>query len=231
MQIVPDYIPQAFGAVLLSLSLILTLAPYFAGHDFGIFKIPSFREPTNRRLKFGGPIALALAIVLHLPIPTGPRMCEEPVYEIVSDAELCGTTTEEYTVTPARPKTCQHPDFGRVGWNETKPTTQSSGWVGGGSNPTNWCNKVLDNFLQARNITKYDHKILSSSEKDRKDLAGHVEYNYTCSIEISWDPIYAEKTDARCGMIPAVKETREVPNQCRKQIGTRKVPCQTDSTT
>jgi len=57
----------AFGVVLLTLGLILALAPWWPGKDLGIFKIPTFGESNRRSLKWGGPLSLVLAIALHVP--------------------------------------------------------------------------------------------------------------------------------------------------------------------
>ena len=55
-------LPGAFGGTLLVLSLILALAPYFAGLDFGVIKIPDFSPEWRRRLKWLGPFALVFMI-------------------------------------------------------------------------------------------------------------------------------------------------------------------------
>ncbi len=43
---------ESFGGILLVLTLILTLAPYLSGVNFGIFIIPPFNESTKKGLKF-----------------------------------------------------------------------------------------------------------------------------------------------------------------------------------
>ncbi len=64
-------LPAGFGYLLLVLGLVLTLAPWFYGHDFGVLKIPDFAAPTRRALKAVGPVALAMAILLHVPLLAG----------------------------------------------------------------------------------------------------------------------------------------------------------------
>ncbi len=224
MQIVPEYLPQAFGALFLSLALILVLAPYLFGHDFGIFKIPDFGASTRKKLKWIGPLLLVIGILIHIPF--GPALCDKPVYKVVTDKEICGTTLEEYIVTPSRPKTCRLSDFGEVGWSKTETITQSSGWRGGGSNPTNWCNQLTAGFIKSRSInTKYNSVVQGKREESKKDWKGHVEYNYHCTIKVSWEPIYAEKTDSKCGMWPAEKGMRKVAAQCKTQVSTKEVEC------
>ena len=224
MQIVPEYLPQEFGALLLSLALILTLAPYLSGHDFGIFKIPAFNDGARSNLKWIGPVLLVAGIIIHLPF--GHALCDEPVYKVVTDQELCGTTTEEYIVKPETPKTCRLSDFGQEGWSKTETVTQSSGWQGGGSNPTNWCNQLTASFIQSRSIdSKYNKEVLGQSEESNKDWKGHVTYNYHCTVKVDWEPVYAERTDPKCGMWPAEKALRKVPAQCKQKVGNKKVEC------
>ena len=61
-------LPPAFGATLLGFGLILALAPYLAGTDFGLFKVPAFSARGVKRLRVLGPLALAAAIALHVPL-------------------------------------------------------------------------------------------------------------------------------------------------------------------
>lgn len=68
-------LPEAFTAVLLIIGLILSLAPYFSGADFGLFKIPQFTDPARRRLKILGPVILLLLIMLFVPVLSlGPNV-------------------------------------------------------------------------------------------------------------------------------------------------------------
>jgi|LGOV01.1.fsa_nt_gb hypothetical protein len=66
-------LPDEFGYLLLVISIVLLMAPYFAGHDFGIFKIPDFKPETRKYLKIIGPLFFVLIIVLHLPIVSKPN--------------------------------------------------------------------------------------------------------------------------------------------------------------
>jgi len=61
-------LPDGFGYLLLVLGLILTLSPWLHGHDFGLLKVPDFNASQRRFLKGVGPIALVVAITLHVPI-------------------------------------------------------------------------------------------------------------------------------------------------------------------
>jgi len=60
-------IPPEFGLILLTLSLILFLSPYFSGVDFGVIKIPKLNSKTKKRLKIIGPILFVSAVSLFVP--------------------------------------------------------------------------------------------------------------------------------------------------------------------
>lgn len=98
---------------------------------------------------------------------------------------------------------CRHPDFGQAGWSRTENYTGSSGWRDGGSNPTNWCNDLAAKFLRERQIGPA-HQVSFHDvwEESNKDWKGHVTYNYHCTARVAWEPLYHERTDARCGVVP-----------------------------
>jgi hypothetical protein len=61
-------VPEGFGELLLAFSFILLIAPYAAGADFGVLKVPDFSDIGKRQLKLWGPVALLISIVLFLPL-------------------------------------------------------------------------------------------------------------------------------------------------------------------
>jgi hypothetical protein len=61
-------LPDAFTAVLLTIGLILSLAPYFSGADFGLFKIPQFTDSARKKLKIIGPVIFLVLVMLFLPL-------------------------------------------------------------------------------------------------------------------------------------------------------------------
>jgi outer membrane protein OmpA-like peptidoglycan-associated protein len=65
-------LPREFGITLLALTLVLALVPYFAGHDFGVVKVPKIQEGQRKPLRILGPVLLVLAVFLHVPVL--PRM-------------------------------------------------------------------------------------------------------------------------------------------------------------
>ena len=98
-------------------------------------------------------------------------------------------------------KACRHPDFGQEGWNRAEDFVSSSGWVSGGRDQKWWCNQAANSFISARSIGPRHHvEYVGSSEDSRKDILGHVTYNYRCTVRIKWDPLYAERIDPRCGI-------------------------------
>lgn len=126
-----------------------------------------------------------------LPVATGGSQQAEPTEEVGARQ-------------PAKPvvyKTCRHPDFGQEGWARSETVDQSSGWRDGGSSPQNWCNELANGFVQARAIgSQHSVEVLDKGESSDRDWKGHVTYNYRCVIRISWEPVYVEKQDPRCGL-------------------------------
>lgn len=77
-------LPGQFGVTLLLFTFILFLAPYLAGLDFGVLRIPDFSEGARRKLKWIGPLTLLVAIFLHIPFltlaqPEPPANGGEPI--------------------------------------------------------------------------------------------------------------------------------------------------------
>ncbi|HAX75491.1 MAG TPA: hypothetical protein DCY88_06605 [Cyanobacteria bacterium UBA11372] len=86
-------IPEAFGTVILSLALILTLAPYLAGTDFGIFKVPDLNAQYRKILKWLGPVSLLGAFLLFVPLletATPPAVLSPltPGYDFIAKASI-----------------------------------------------------------------------------------------------------------------------------------------------
>lgn len=95
---------------------------------------------------------------------------------------------------------CRLPEFGQEGWNRTEEYPDLSGWMGGGHDQNWWCNQVAASFIQSRTIGPQNHtEHVASHEENDKDFFGHVTYKYHCTIRVSWDPLYFEKQDPRCG--------------------------------
>jgi hypothetical protein len=120
------------------------------------------------------------------------RECRVKMVE-VGRKEACKPTTSY--------RSCRHPDFGRAGWERSEVISQSSGWRGGGGNPDNWCNELISSYVVTRALgTNYEASVLETAEESDRDWMGHVTYNYHCKVEISSIPVYAERTDPRCGI-------------------------------
>jgi hypothetical protein len=66
-------LPPEFGVALLVFCFALSVAPYLTGADFGAVKIPSLELSIRRRLRWLGPLALIISILLHLPAISGQK--------------------------------------------------------------------------------------------------------------------------------------------------------------
>ena len=93
-------LPESFISILLSLGLILTLSPYLAGTDFGIFKVPDLNAQYRKFLKWLGPVFLLGLSLLFVPLlkPYNPgpyKPHEHPFYSDKSIQQMeqsCGNT-------------------------------------------------------------------------------------------------------------------------------------------
>ena len=220
MKVFSDILPAEFGVILLIFALILTISPYASGHDFGIFNIPDFSPKTCKTLKLAGPLSLIIAILLHIKLP----FCDVPIYKMVTDANACGTIEEDYIITPSKPKKCSDSSFPQVGWRYTEETTGSSGWIGGGHSDVDYCNTLANSFITGRSISSSHNveTVTSRSEERWSGTFGRTrQYNYHCTVKVSWEPIYEERLDGNvCGMTTPVLGKRQVPDTCKKLIGT-----------
>lgn len=203
MKIFPDVLPIEIGVVLFLLALILTIAPFLPGRDFGVIRVPDFDHSTRSWLKGGGPLSLVL-IILMFTVPYGNTDC--------------GEMDEEYIVQQPTPKTCSHPSFGQEGWQYTQEVSGQSGWMRGGSSQVNWCNTLIANFLRDRSINSNHQAETVASGEDARwtgNFGRTREYNYVCTVKVSWQPIYGEQTDGNiCGMTEPVMGVRRVPRPC-----------------
>jgi len=66
-------IPGAFGLTLLLVCLVLVLAPYLGGIDLKIITIPTVGPMIAKWLKWLGPVAFILVVLLHIPL--WPLVC------------------------------------------------------------------------------------------------------------------------------------------------------------
>jgi hypothetical protein len=60
-------LPSEFGIALLVVSFALAVAPYLTGADFGVVKVPALELRIRKRLRWVGPLALLISILLHIP--------------------------------------------------------------------------------------------------------------------------------------------------------------------
>lgn len=113
---------------------------------------------------------------------------------------MCKSELAKIILQRATINTCRLKDFGQQGWNRTENYANSSDWIGGGHDQGWWCNQVANQFIASRKINSDSTwEKVTSGEESHKDTWGHVTYKYSCTVKVSWDPLYFEKQDARCG--------------------------------
>ncbi|HEY6141032.1 MAG TPA: hypothetical protein VI670_25020 [Thermoanaerobaculia bacterium] len=62
-------LPEPFQTTLLILAIVLALTPYLADVSIGILKVPKLTPRQRRSMKVIGPLAVAAAAVLVVPLP------------------------------------------------------------------------------------------------------------------------------------------------------------------
>ncbi len=116
------------------------------------------------------------------PLPTAPAPAASPPH-------------------PTTYKSCRRPEFGVERWLRSEEFSQSSGWRDGGRSQQDWCNELIAATVQGRALgPEHLATVVNSSEDSNKDWKGHVTYNYSCTVRISWQPLYAERQDPACGV-------------------------------
>lgn len=66
-------LPESFGTLLATFALGLALAPYLAGADFGVIKVPTVPAGLAGVLRWAGPLALIAFLALFIPAWPEPR--------------------------------------------------------------------------------------------------------------------------------------------------------------
>jgi hypothetical protein len=152
------------------------------------------------------PNADKLVVDHYLLFQTCVILMDDKSLDTTQKLEELRKTRREFKQVSASQKiaaTCRHQDFGLERWESDEEISQSSGWVKGGSNPTNWCNELINIVIQGRSIGPV-HKatVLDKSEQAKWALDRTRLYNYHCIIRMQWNPVFKEKQDAsRCGTI------------------------------
>jgi hypothetical protein len=124
----------------------------------------------------GGDMIIGLASSLPFPPKPGPKQ-----------------STPSYLA-------CRLPENGVENWAIDRPWAAQSGWVGGGNNQVSVCDGLAAGWVQAH--AGHSIEIISRDEESRKDVFGHVEYQYFCTGREKADPTYKLAQSAACGINP-----------------------------
>jgi S1-C subfamily serine protease len=103
---------------------------------------------------------------------------------------------------------CRAPAHGVEKWTVEKPWGPvDSGWLAGGHNRRDECNKLIAAAVTANPGAQIDllpgegtADTTGMWEESKKDLFGKVEYKYYCKGTFRSDPIFSEKQSADCGL-------------------------------
>ena len=160
-------LPGAFGGTLLVLSLILALAPYFAGLDFGVIKIPDFSPEWRRRLKWLGPFALVLMILIHIPF-----------YAPDAEPPAPGTQIAGKGIIPPEAKTGDSPDLNGIPPTKSDSLHQSQAKIPPEKLYDEPDEKLGQNMVEAEIV----EKVISAVPKQTKPLTTVAKHGETTLV-------------------------------------------------
>lgn len=98
---------------------------------------------------------------------------------------------------------CRRAEFGLEQYANEQRFSGSTGWRGGGYNPDAWCSDYMRKTIASLNIGNQDYAARVVNKREEARWTGwhgrDREYNYHCTVEIQWNPIYKQRRDPICG--------------------------------
>jgi hypothetical protein len=93
---------------------------------------------------------------------------------------------------------CRRSENGLEKWQKQAPWVAESGWLDGGNNQAQVCDSLLAAYQAAHPGTSII--ISHTSEENKKDFFGHVQYKYHCIGTAFSDPLYKSEISPACGV-------------------------------
>ncbi len=150
-------------------------------------------------------------------IATEYRLCEDkdnPIYEMVTDANICGVEKTTELKNAGQFKTCEHPSHGIVGYKKTKIFEVWSGWRKGGYDQRSWCNELQSRA--AKSIGQpIEWEVIETKEQRKEEFLRRFFYKYYCKAEAQWEPIYRTAQSKACGIEQPVAVNIEIAKTCQ----------------
>jgi hypothetical protein len=126
---------------------------------------------------------------------TNPTICNIEMFKVI--LPLFGEKAPS-------PKTCANQAFGLARWANEETLNGTSGWRGGGYNQGAYCTDFINGVIASRGLGNQPHAVdnVKPGEEQRRTgfLNSVAQYNYHCSIQLRWNPVYNTKTDPICGV-------------------------------
>ena len=144
------------------------------------------------------------------------RFCEDnskPIYEKITDPEICVVEKVKVQDVENQYKTCRHPSHGIAGYEKSEIYENWSGWRSGGYDQMSWCNQLLSS-AQQKIGQPLEWEILERREQSEKDFLGRVSYKYFCKMEVQWEPIYHTAQSKACGLEQPKTDDVEIAKTC-----------------
>ncbi len=94
---------------------------------------------------------------------------------------------------------CRHPSHGVERYQREFDVTRTSNWMGGGYDPTRWCNDVVAMVRgeqPAGSIVE-----AGGRHEDQQNTCNPFncpQYRYTCTVHVKADPLYKEQASRAC---------------------------------
>lgn len=132
------------------------------------------------------------------------QLSDDTIKEQKCGAEIAKVAIDKACSVTPKYKSCRNPSFGLASWDKVETFQGTSGWRGGGYNPSAFCSDFINSVVASRGLTNQSYAIESmqpGEEQRRKGVFNSIsEYNYHCSVTLRWQPIYNEKIDPLCGL-------------------------------
>jgi hypothetical protein len=169
----------------------------------GFFRTGGFLEPGNS----GGPVFNQSGAVVGVVHGGGAPGTDNN--EIIPIG-LASTLLKKWNVSVGLDRQPEYPErcyaacrveaHGIEGWQSSRKWgPANSGWLPGGHNQVDECNKLVAGEL-AKPENRGGSIEVSRRWEDRKKDWGHAQYKYWCEGTLRLGPIYSEKRSAACGL-------------------------------
>ena len=95
-------------------------------------------------------------------------------------------------------KVCRDKSHGVERYQRVFEVTRDSSWMGGGFDPTKWCNQVIQGLRGEHPDGKFEVVRKSERSESKCKPFNCPQYLYFCTVRVHTDPLYIEKESSAC---------------------------------